>query len=29
LERLAGRLRHSMRGHDIVIHGACARCSRN
>ena len=28
LERLAGRLRHSMSGHDIVIHGACARCSR-
>jgi Fur family transcriptional regulator, ferric uptake regulator len=29
LERLAGRLRHSMSGHDIVIHGDCARCSRN
>lgn len=28
LERLAGRLRHSMSGHDIVIHGDCARCSR-
>jgi len=27
LERLAGRLRHSMSGHDIVIHGACARCA--
>jgi Fur family transcriptional regulator, ferric uptake regulator len=28
LERLAGRLRHSMSGHDIVIHGDCARCAR-
>jgi Fur family ferric uptake transcriptional regulator len=28
LERLAGRLRHSMSGHDIVIHGACASCAR-
>jgi Fur family ferric uptake transcriptional regulator len=28
LERLAGRLDHSMSGHDIVIHGACDRCSR-
>jgi Fur family ferric uptake transcriptional regulator len=28
LERLAGRLRHSMSGHDIVIHGSCARCAR-
>ena len=27
LERLAGRLRHSMRGHDIVIRGDCARCA--
>jgi Fur family ferric uptake transcriptional regulator len=27
LERLAGRLDHSMSGHDIVIHGDCARCS--
>jgi Fur family transcriptional regulator, ferric uptake regulator len=27
LERLAGRLRHSMRGHDIVIRGECARCA--
>jgi Fur family ferric uptake transcriptional regulator len=27
LERLAGRLRHSMSGHDIVIHGDCARCA--
>ncbi len=26
LERLAGRLRHSMSGHDIVIHGECSRC---
>lgn len=28
LEALAGRLRHSMSGHDIVIHGDCARCAR-
>jgi Fur family ferric uptake transcriptional regulator len=28
LERLAGRLRHSMSGHDIIIHGDCARCAR-
>jgi Fur family ferric uptake transcriptional regulator len=28
LDRLAGRLRHSMSGHDIVIHGDCARCAR-
>ena len=27
LERLSGRLRHSMREHDIVIRGACARCA--
>ena len=27
LERLAGRLRHSMSGHDIVIHGDCPRCA--
>jgi Fur family transcriptional regulator, ferric uptake regulator len=27
LERLAGRMRHSMRGHDIVIRGDCARCA--
>ena len=26
LERLSGRLRHSMRAHDIVIRGDCARC---
>jgi Fur family transcriptional regulator, ferric uptake regulator len=26
LETLAGRLKHSMRGHDLVIHGECARC---
>lgn len=29
LERLAGRLRHSMSGHDIVIHGSCPRCKRD
>lgn len=28
LERLAGRLRHSMSGHDLVIHGDCPRCAR-
>jgi Fur family transcriptional regulator, ferric uptake regulator len=27
LELLAGRLRHSMSGHDIVIRGDCARCA--
>ena len=26
LERLAGRLEHSMRGHDLVIRGKCSRC---
>jgi Fur family ferric uptake transcriptional regulator len=28
LERLAGRIRHSIEAHEIVIHGACRRCSR-
>ena len=28
LERLAGRLKHSMSGHDLVIRGACARCAK-
>ena len=28
LEALAGRIRHSMSGHDLVIHGECSRCSR-
>ena len=27
LERLSGRLRHSMRAHEIVIRGACSRCA--
>ena len=27
LEQLAGDLRHSMSGHDLVIHGDCARCA--
>jgi Fur family ferric uptake transcriptional regulator len=27
LEQLAGRLRHSMSGHDLVIHGECPRCA--
>jgi Fur family transcriptional regulator, ferric uptake regulator len=26
LERLAGSLKHSMSGHDLVIHGECSRC---
>jgi Fur family ferric uptake transcriptional regulator len=26
LEQLAGRLKHSMSGHDLVIHGECPRC---
>jgi Fur family ferric uptake transcriptional regulator len=26
LEQLAGTLRHSMSGHDLVIHGRCSRC---
>ena len=28
LERLAGRLRHSINAHEVVIHGACDRCAR-
>jgi Fur family ferric uptake transcriptional regulator len=28
LERLSGRLKHSMRAHDIVIRGDCSRCAR-
>lgn len=28
LENLAGRLRHSMSGHDIVIHGECPACAK-
>ena len=27
LEQLAGTLRHSMSGHDLVIHGHCSRCT--
>jgi Fur family transcriptional regulator, ferric uptake regulator len=27
LERLAGDLRHSMSGHDLVLHGRCASCA--
>ena len=27
LKTLAGQLRHSMSGHDLVIHGRCSRCS--
>jgi Fur family transcriptional regulator, ferric uptake regulator len=26
LEQLAGQLKHSMHGHDLVIHGECSRC---
>jgi Fur family transcriptional regulator, ferric uptake regulator len=29
LERLAGRLRHSMSAHEVVIHGDCPRCARS
>jgi Fur family ferric uptake transcriptional regulator len=27
LERLAGRLRHSINAHEVVIHGSCRRCA--
>lgn len=27
LERLAGRLRHSIKAHEVVIHGQCRGCS--
>jgi Fur family ferric uptake transcriptional regulator len=27
LERLAGRLRHSIKAHEVVIHGSCRRCA--
>jgi Fur family ferric uptake transcriptional regulator len=27
LERLGGRLRHSISAHDVVIHGCCRRCA--
>ncbi len=27
LERLAGRLRHSISAHDVVIHGSCRSCA--
>ena len=27
LERLAGRLKHSINAHEVVIHGACRRCA--
>ena len=27
LERLGRRLKHSIRAHDLVIHGACRRCA--
>jgi Fur family transcriptional regulator, ferric uptake regulator len=29
LQSLAGQLRHSMSGHDLVIHGECPRCLRS
>ena len=29
LETLAGRLRHSMSAHDLVLHGECSRCVRS
>lgn len=28
IERLGRRLEHRVRGHDVVIHGACPRCAR-
>lgn len=28
LARLAGRLRHSIKAHEVVIHGDCDRCAR-
>jgi len=27
LERLGGRLKHSIRAHEVVLHGACRRCA--
>ena len=27
LDRLAGRLKHSIDAHELVIHGACGRCA--
>ena len=27
LERLGRRLKHSIRAHELVIHGACRRCA--
>jgi Fur family ferric uptake transcriptional regulator len=27
IARLAKRLRHEVRGHDVLIHGRCARCA--
>jgi len=27
LERLAGRLKHSIKAHEVVIHGACRSCA--
>jgi Fur family transcriptional regulator, ferric uptake regulator len=29
LDRLAGGLKHSMSGHDLVIHGECRHCARS
>ncbi|MGZ5316327.1 MAG: transcriptional repressor, partial [Solirubrobacterales bacterium] len=28
LARLAGRLRHSIKAHEVVIHGDCDHCAR-
>ena len=27
IERLAGRLRHEVSGHEVMIRGACPRCA--
>jgi Fur family ferric uptake transcriptional regulator len=29
LDRLAGRLKHSIAAHEVVIHGCCRRCAGN
>jgi Fur family ferric uptake transcriptional regulator len=29
LDQLAGHLKHSMSGHDLVIHGECRRCAQS
>jgi Fur family transcriptional regulator, ferric uptake regulator len=29
IDRLAGRLRHRVSGHEVIFHGACERCERD